>query len=140
MTHAPLNLALAGTFLPSQNGVNGNGENGVDENDPLQVILRNFQMLAAIGDREMQALRPLFVGTDAEYTGEPTEGEEPEESGDRLRPRLAQRHLDPAVRVDLALAGGLDGQEDHVLESKVSQTVHTLNRLLGPVTSIIQRS
>ena len=33
-----------------------------------------------------------------------------------LRLRLAERHLNAAVRVDLALAGRLDQQEDHVFE------------------------
>ncbi len=93
---APANGAPAPNGAPQNGapGVNGNGE--VDENDPAQVILRNFQKLAALGDRELQALRPLFVGTEAEYTGEPAEGGEVAPEGEE------EQQPDAAVQIKKA--------------------------------------
>ena len=40
--------------------------------------------------------------------------------------RLAERHLHAAVRIDLAFAGSLDGQEDHVLEFVDHRRLHPI--------------
>lgn len=64
-----------GQPTPPPQGQPTQDQNGNDES--AQGVVMGFQKLAAIGQREIEALRPLFVGTDAEYKGE----EEPDAQG-----------------------------------------------------------